>query len=140
MHFLVIFFDFRTNCRIFAQNLTIMMEANKKALAVRLLKNNVREIIRQNCSHSKGVRSLAQLAEAMNISAPTLTHALNGNPRLDTIEKIAEALNVPISRLFYDMNKIEGYISINGEISHFQSKEEATAIINKTKENGISLF
>lgn len=110
---------------IFAQNLRIMnVETSTKASAVRLLKNNVREIIRQNNSHSKGVRSLAQLAEAMNISAPTLTHALNGNPRLDTIEKIAEALNVPISRLFNVQEDIEGYISIEGNTIHFHSMEE----------------
>lgn len=108
-----------------------MEETSKNASAVRLLKNNVREIIRLNRCQSKGVRSLAQLAEAMNISAPTLTHALNGNPRLDTLQKIAEALDVPIARLLYDANKIEGYISINGETSHFQSSEEALKIIKE---------
>ena len=118
----------------------MMEDASKKASAVRLLKNNVREIIRQNCCQSKGVRSLAQLAEAMNISAPTLTHALNGNPRLDTLQKIADALNVPIARLLYDANKIEGYISINGEISHFQSSEEASSIINRIKQKDFSLL
>ncbi len=117
-----------------------MEETNKKASAVRLLKNNVSEIIRKNRSHSNGVRSLAQLAEAMNISAPTLTHALNGNPRLDTLQKIAEALNVPIARLLYDVNKIEGYISINGEISHFQSSEEALKIIKGTQNKEFVLF
>lgn len=101
-----------------------MDKTSKKASAVRLLKNNVKEIIRLNCSHSKGVRSLAQLAEAMNISAPTLTHALNGNPRLDTIEKIAEALNVPIGRLFNLQEEVEGYISIKGNTIHFHSMEE----------------
>ena len=117
-----------------------MKETSKNTSAVRLLKNNVSEIIRQNRCHSKGVRSLAQLAETMNISAPTLTHALNGNPRLDTLQKIADALNVPIARLLYDANKIEGYISINGEISHFQSSEEASVIINGIKQKNLSLF
>lgn len=101
-----------------------MEETNKNASAVRLLKNNVREIIRLNRCQSKGVRSLAQLAEAMNISAPTLTHALNGNPRLDTLQKIAEALDVPIARLFSIQENIEGYISIKGSTIHFHSLEE----------------
>lgn len=108
--------------------------------AVRLLKNNVRELIRLNKCHSKGVRSLAQLADMMGVSAPTLTHALSGNPRLDTIEKIADALNVPVSRLFYDANKVEGYISINGEFHHFQSEEEAMTIIKETKSKGLFIF
>lgn len=126
---------------IFAQNLKDMMEdIRKRYSTVELLKYNVREVIRQNRCHSKGVRSLAQLAEAMNISAPTLTHALNGNPRLDTIEKIADALSVPVSRLFYDADKVEGYISINGEISHFQSEEEVAAIIKGMKDSDFALI
>lgn len=101
-----------------------MEETNKNASAVRLLKNNVREIIRLNRCQSKGVRSLAQLAEAMNISAPTLTHALNGNPRLDTLQKIAEALNVPITSLFNEPRQIYGEVVIDGKVLHFHSMEE----------------
>ena len=124
---------------IFAQNLkTIMENTSKKFSATRLLKNNVRDIIMQNRSHSKGVRSLAQLADAMNISAPTLTHALNGNPRLDTIEKMAEALNVPIARLFNAQEDVEGYISIKGNTIHFHSlKELQEAIKPKNVDLGL---
>ena len=114
-----------------------MEETSKSASAVRLLKNNVSEIIRQNRSHSKGVRSLAQLAEAMNISAPTLTHALNGNPRLDTLQKIAEALNVPIARLFVAQEEIDGYISIKGNTTHFHSLDE---LKNALAQRGTHLY
>lgn len=106
-----------------------MEETNKNASAVRLLKNNVSEIIRQNRIHSNGVRSLAQLAEAMNISAPTLTHALNGNPRLDTLQKIAEALDVPIARLFNVPQHIYGEVVIDGKVLHFHSMEELQEVI-----------
>ena len=115
-------------------------DTSKKTTASALLERNVKEIIRKNNSLSKGVRSLAELAKAMEITAPSLTHALKGNPRLDTIEKIADALNVPISRLFYDESKVEGYISINGELHHFQSEEEATTIIKETKSKEFSIF
>lgn len=99
-------------------------DTSKKATASALLEKNVKEIIWKNKPHIGRVRSLAELAKAMEISAPSLTHALKGNPQLDTIEKIADALNVPVSRLFKVEEDVEGYISINGKMTHFHSMEE----------------
>ena len=119
------------------------MKEQERIPASEILEKNVKKIIERNkfsCGKTGNIRSLAQLAKEMDITAPSLTHALKGNPRLDTIQKMADALNVPIACLFYDMNKIEGYISINGEISHFQSSEEASAIINGIKRKDFSLL
>lgn len=115
-------------------------DTSKRTSASVLLEKNVKEIIWKNKPHIGRVRSLAELAKAMEISAPSLTHALKGNPQLDTIQKIADALNVPISRLFYDESKVEGYISISGEFHHFQSEEEAMTIIKETKSKGLFIF
>jgi len=41
-----------------------------------------------------------KLAEAISMSAVGLSKAINGNPTKDTLEKIATALNVPITELF----------------------------------------
>ena len=99
-------------------------ETGKRAKASALLEKNVKEIIWKNKPHKDRVRSLAELAKAMGITAPSLTHALKGNPRLDTLEKIADTLNVPVSRLFTGSMEMEGYISTKGQIVHFHSFEE----------------
>lgn len=118
---------------IFAQNLkTMTKETSKKNSASALLEKNVKEIIWKNKPHKDRVRSLAELAKVMEISAPSLTHALKGNPRLDTIEKIADALNVPVARLFTGSMEMEGYISINGHIVHFYSLEELKRAVKAT--------
>lgn len=47
----------------------------------------------------KGV-TITQLAEILGIKQESLSRAINGNPTLDTLQKIAAALNVPVSALF----------------------------------------
>lgn len=101
----------------------------KNAAASNLLRQNVKRIIAENNKRATGCQSLAQLAQAMDISAPSLTHALKGNPSLGTIQKMADALNVSIASLFYDARQIEGYISIRGSIIRFQTEEELRNII-----------
>lgn len=105
----------------------------KMVTASNLLRQNVKRIIAENNKRATGCQSLAQLAQAMDISAPSLTHALKGNPSLSTIQKIADALNVSIASLFYDEVGIEGFIFVNGIIAHFHSKEELHAAISANK-------
>ena len=101
-----------------------MAESQERIAASRLLENNVKRIVDENRREARGYRSLAQLAEAIEMSAPSLTHALKHNPSLSTIQKIADALNVSVSSLFYDEKKVEGYISVNDTITHFHTEEE----------------
>ena len=108
-------------------------DTSKKSTASALLERNVKGIVDMNHFQAKGIRSLAELAKAMGITAPSLTHALKGNPQLDTIEKIAKALNVPVSRLFTDSMDMDGYISVKGQIVHFQSLEELQSVIDTPK-------
>ena len=115
-------------------------ETCKKVSASALLEKNVKEIIWKNKPHIGRVRSLAELAKVMEISAPSLTHALKGNPRLDTIEKIADALNVPVSRLFAGSMEIDGYISAKGQIVHFHSIEELQEAIKPNVDGDFSLI
>lgn len=44
--------------------------------------------------------TLSELAIKMGIKQESLSRAINGNPTLETLQKIASALNVPISDLF----------------------------------------
>ncbi|MBR4499910.1 MAG: helix-turn-helix transcriptional regulator [Paludibacteraceae bacterium] len=101
-----------------------MADSQERIAASRLLENNVKRIVDENRREARGYRSLAQLAEAIEISAPSLTHALKHNPSLSTIQKIADSLNVSVASLFYDERQIEGYISVGGCVTRFHTEEE----------------
>jgi transcriptional regulator with XRE-family HTH domain len=47
----------------------------------------------------KGVL-MVDLASQLGIARVNLTKAINGNPTIETLEKIATALNVPVVELF----------------------------------------
>jgi len=54
--------------------------------------------IKEICK-AKGV-TITQLASDLNIKQESLSRTINGNPTIETLEKIASALNVPITELF----------------------------------------
>ena len=58
----------------------------------------VKEICRD-----KGL-TITLLAEKLNIKQESLSRAINGNPTLETLERIASALNVPVAELFEKPN------------------------------------
>ena len=57
---------------------------------MKILADNVKRICREQG------KQLKDLAADMGIDPASLTRALNGNARLDTIEKIANALEVSV--------------------------------------------
>lgn len=125
------------------QNLKLMETKQVKMPASEILEKNVKKILDNNKynreKRTSDVRSLAQLARAMAITAPSLIHALKGNPRLDTIQKIADALNVPIASLFNVPQHIYGEVVIDGKVLHFHSMEELQEAI-KPKSNDYRLM
>ena len=54
--------------------------------------NNLSQTVKLLC-HKQGI-TMRQLAEKMQIAPESLSRAINGNPQLSTINKIAECLNV----------------------------------------------
>ena len=93
----------------------------------KILAENVKRICKaQN-------RQLKELASDMGIDPASLTRAIYGNARLDTIEKIAMALGVSVKSLFEPMsdNAVEGYIKMGSKIYQFNSREELQAILSK---------
>jgi len=54
--------------------------------------------IKEICK-DKGV-TITQLASELNIKQESLSRTINGNPTIETLEKIADALNVPVTELF----------------------------------------
>lgn len=78
-------------------------------------------------------KQLKDLAAVMGVDPASLTRAINGNARLDTIERMALALGVKIKDLLVEEDEevIEGYIKIHGVIREFNSKEELNAILQE---------
>ena len=72
-----------------------------------------------------------ELAERIGLSAVGLSKAINGNPTKDTLEKIANALNVRITELFEEPTKINGYIELDGTIHKVSSKEDIKKLAEK---------
>lgn len=89
------------------------------------------ENIKRLCKEQN--KQLKKLAEEMGIDPASLNRAMYGNARLDTIDRMATALNVPIHRLFepIDNSIIEGFIKVKGRIHQFSSKEELFQILEK---------
>ena len=62
------------------------------------MENNLSLSVRMLC-RKQGI-TMRQLAEKMQIAPESLSRAINGNPQLSTIAKIAECLNVEVYDLF----------------------------------------
>ena len=73
------------------------------------------------------------LAKKMGVKAESLSRSLNGLPRIDTIEKIAKALDVSVKSLFDDPDAIEGFVSVRGKVHRINSKEEFEKIVKDSR-------
>lgn len=102
--------------RTFATNFTTMEK---------ILADNVKRICKE-----QGLQ-LKDLAHKMEIDPASLTRALNGNARLNTIERIATALEVSMKSLFEPMDDVEGFIRIHGEVYQFNSRKELNVLLKK---------
>ena len=89
------------------------------------------EHVKRLCKNQK--KQLKDLASEMGVDPASLNRAMYGNARLDTIEKMATALGVPIKVLFepLDNDELEGYIKMKGKIYQFNSREELDKILKK---------
>jgi transcriptional regulator with XRE-family HTH domain len=88
-----------------------------------LLSQNVRRL----CKERK--LQLKDLAANMGIDPAALTRALGGNARLDTMQKMANALGVSMKSLFEPFDDVEGFIRIGVQIYQFNSRSELLKIL-----------
>ena len=89
------------------------------------------ENVKRLCKQQK--KQLKDLASEMGVDPASLNRAMYGNARLNTIEKMATALGVPIKIFFepLDNDEVEGYIKVKGKIYQFNSREELNKILRK---------
>ena len=90
----------------------------------KILADNVRRICKEQGKQMK------DLATDMGIDPASLTRALNGNARLDTVQKIAIALGVSMKSLFEPLDDVEGFIRIRDKVYQFNSRFELTELSN----------
>ena len=95
------------------------------------MKNNVlriKEILKEK------KLSVKDLAEKMNINRVSLNTIINGNPTVETLNKIATALNVPIIELFSEeeesMSKIFRWDSVRKEFVFSSFDENVSLNVN----------
>ena len=89
----------------------------------KILSENVRRICRERKIQLK------ELAASMGVDPASLNRALKYNARLDTIEKIAKALDVSIQSLFEPTDGVEGFIRVGKNAYKFNSMAELRKIL-----------
>lgn len=89
----------------------------------------VKEIAKQ-----KGLQ-LKEVAEKMKITPESLTRAISGNPQLNTLISIAEALQVDIAELFPQPNQsqVNGYLEFNGEVWKIKNNDDLYKLVEQIK-------
>ena len=82
---------------------------------------------------AKGI-SITELAKQMGIKQESLSRAINGNPTIQTLEKIAEALGVSIVELFeVKRGDFMALIDNAGDLHRFDNIEALTVYIETIK-------
>ena len=94
-----------------------------------LLSQNVRRICKERRL------SMKELARQMGVDPAALTRALSGNARLDTIQKMANALGVSLKSLFEPQDDVEGFIRVRGQVYQFNSRKELERILSDNPVN-----
>lgn len=89
----------------------------------KIIADNVRRLCKEQGKQMK------DLAGEMGVDPASLTRALNGNARLDTVQKIATALGVSMKSLFEPLEDVEGFIRIRGKVYQFNSREELDVLL-----------
>lgn len=88
----------------------------------------VKEILKE-----KG-KTQIELAEKLGMSPVGLSKLINGNPTLETMQKLADALDVQVRDLFSIKEGTDGpfgFIEYNGVITKITSMEDLKDLIDK---------
>lgn len=77
--------------------------------------------------------TIGELADRMQMVRESLSRAINGNPTLETLEKIANALSVPVTELFDKRSdgKIMGFVKVGDTVHEVKSVEDVKDLANK---------
>lgn len=86
----------------------------------------VKDLIKQ-----KGM-TMQQFAELLGVTRDTLTRNINGNPTLETLKRIANALEVDITDLFVRNtpdSEVNGFVKVKGTLYEVHSFSDLRRLI-----------
>lgn len=74
-----------------------------------------------------------ELADKIGLSRVGLSKAINGNPTISTLEKIADALGVSVTELFEKSNTgdIVGFVKVGDTVHEVKSAEDVKDLAGK---------
>lgn len=76
--------------------------------------------------------TIGELADRMQMVRESLSRAINGNPTLETLEKIANALDVPVTELFdKSSDEVVGAVRIGKNTHVINSKDDIKKLAEK---------
>ena len=79
--------------------------------------------------------TINSLAEKMGINRVNLSNSINGNPTLDTLQKIATALDVSVSSLMDVETDLYGLVQFKGKTYKLDSDKTLQSFLNDYKGN-----
>ena len=87
-------------------------------------------LIIKEVAKSKGI-TLTELADRLGITKSGMNQHVNGNPSVEVLQRIADALNVHISDLFEkpQTEEISGFVKVKGEVREIKSKKDLENIL-----------
>ncbi|MDD3229581.1 MAG: helix-turn-helix domain-containing protein [Oscillospiraceae bacterium] len=86
-----------------------------------------------NILKAKGMTK-TDIAKRMDLSRESLYRILSGNPTLDNVIKLANALEIPVSELFAnDKSNISGFIKVGSELKEVNSISDIEKLLNEIK-------
>ena len=86
----------------------------------------IKELIKE-----KGT-TIQNIADLIGVNRVTLSNSINGNPTLETLEKIANALGVPVAELFdKSSDEVVGAVRIGKDTHVINSKDDIKKLADK---------
>ncbi|MDR1876699.1 MAG: helix-turn-helix domain-containing protein [Flavobacteriaceae bacterium] len=84
--------------------------------------------------------TIQEIAARLEIDRLTLTRQLNGNPTLKTLQRIAAAIDVPVTDLFDDEESetLTGFIEWDKNLYKVGSVEELEALLVKIQSDTVN--
>lgn len=77
--------------------------------------------------------TIQSLSEAMGVNRVSLTNSINGNPTVETLEKIASTIGVDISELFVS-DGIVGAIRAKGRTYEINSIDDIRKLLSEIED------
>ena len=75
------------------------------------------------------------IAKRMDLSRESLYRILSGNPTLDNIVKLANALGISVSDLFLnDKSNVSGFIKIGAELREINSIQDIEDLLKEVRQ------